>query len=68
MGDACKPGSVPTKIGDDHLSVRAIAGGIERPTRTPAGQATRALSRSAEFCLVLHRMGLAVPILSPEPR
>lgn len=43
-GDAYKPGFVPVDTGDDHLSVRAIAGGIERPTRTPTGQAARALS------------------------
>lgn len=33
------------EAGDDHLSVRAIAGGIKRPTRIPSGQAARALRK-----------------------
>jgi len=55
-----KPGSVRVSPGS-HSSGPCVAARLKRPTRSNAGRVLRS-------CLVLLRMGLAVPVLSPELR
>jgi len=60
-----KPGFVRKSV-DDHLSRATITGSLQQPTRNPNTRVTH-VTRT-DLCLVLHRMRLAVPLLSPEAR
>ena len=52
---------------DDHLSGSVVTDGLKQPTRISAN-ASHIRPFQAKFCLVLHRMGFTLPLLSPKVR
>ena len=64
---ACKPGSVPICMGDDHSSATPVTRRLVRPTRMAARKHACRAKRRHPY-LVLLPMGFAVPLLLPAAR
>src|SRR5215813_5836600 len=64
---ACKPGSVRTRVRDDHSSRARLAARLTRPTRTAERECPCALRRHRPYSVLLP-VGFTLPPLLPVAR